>query len=56
MRTFKSIWRLALDKGLGRNSRKKSAQQEPRKEPSPKELQETVARLLGDEPPTRTLQ
>ena len=56
MRTFKSLWRLAVDKGLGRNARKKPAEQTTRKESASREHQDKVARLLGDEPPTRTLQ
>ncbi len=56
MRTFKSLWRLAMDKGTGRNARKKPAEQTTRKDAAPQEHQDTVARLLGAEPPTRTLQ
>ena len=56
MRTFKSLWRLAVDKGLGRNARKKPAEQTNRKEAAPQEHQDKVARLLGADPPTRTLQ
>ena len=56
MRTFKSLWRLALDKGFGRNARRKPARQASRAESSARESQENVARLMGGEPPTRTLQ
>ena len=56
MRTFKSLWRLALDKGFGRNARRKPARQAAAKDTSPRDCQENIARLLGDDPPTRTLQ
>ena len=55
MRRFKSLLRLALDKGLGRNARKQPSVQTHRREPAPVEYQDKVALLLGDEPPTRTL-
>jgi hypothetical protein len=54
MRSFKNLWRLAVDKGLGKSRRKEGPS--PRSKPAPTELQELAARLLKDEPPTRTLQ
>jgi hypothetical protein len=56
MRRFKSLLRLAMDKGLGRNARKRPAAQTQRGEPAPGDHQDRFSRLLGDEPPTRTLQ
>jgi hypothetical protein len=54
MRTLKTLWRLAVDKGLGPKTRRKDApQRQP--EPTPGTPLDT-ARLLDDEPPTRTLQ
>jgi hypothetical protein len=55
MRTLKTLWRLAVDKGLSPKNRTRdglrvqsgSAAREPRKH---------VERLLNDEPPTRILQ
>ncbi len=54
MRTFKNLWRLAVDKGLGKSRRKERPS--PRSKPGPTESQDHAARLLKDEPPTRTLQ
>jgi hypothetical protein len=56
MRRFKSLLRLAMDKGLGRNTRKQPAGQTHRRESAPGDHQDKVSRLLGDEPPTRILQ
>jgi hypothetical protein len=54
MRTLKTLWRLAVDKGLGPKTRRKDTpQRQPG--PTPGTLRDT-ARLLDDEPPTRTLQ
>ena len=54
MRTLKTLWRLALDKGLGPKNPRKDGHRPPR-EPAGT-TRERTARLLDDEPPTRTLQ
>ena len=55
MRTLKTLWRLAMDKGRTRAARRKD---DP--SPCPKtaaaQFRERTARLMDNEPPTRTLQ
>ena len=55
MRTLKTLWRLAVDKGLGPKNRRRDGHR-PQPEPASGNLRERTARLLDDEPPTRTLQ
>ena len=55
MRTLKTLWRLAMDKGRARAARKKD---DPVSCPktAPARFRDQTARLMDNEPPTRTLQ
>lgn len=55
MRTLKTLWRLAVDKGLGpKNRTRNGLATEP--ESTARKPRNHAERLLNDEPPTRILQ
>jgi len=55
MRTLKTLWRLAVAKGLGPKNRRKD-EHLPKPDPASVTLRKRTSRLLDGEPPTRTLQ
>lgn len=57
MRSFKSLWRLALGKRQGRPmDRDRRSETDGQPETSAKDRQDPVMQLLNADPPTRTLQ
>jgi len=56
MRGFKTLWRLALGRNRNRELRRNDMAGTPSSDPPAREIKEQTARLLGGEPPTRTLQ
>lgn len=56
MRALQTIWRLTLGKRRVRPGSKTADTPTVQPSPKPTDLQDCTARLLGDDPPTRTLQ
>lgn len=55
MRTLKTLWRLAMDKGRTRAERRKG-DPSPGPKAAAEKFRDQTARLMENEPPTRTLQ